>query len=228
MKPTTLDVLYEDNHLLAVNKPALLATMGAAAGEPSLAALAKEYLKEKYQKPGEVFLGVVSRLDSMVTGVTLFARTSKAAARLNDQFRTREVEKIYWAVVGGNAIPDAGQCRDWVRKDDAAHRMVVVQGNAPDAQEARLKYRKLQIVPGGTLLEVQLETGRKHQIRLQLAERGWGVLGDRKYEVLRPFDPGIALHARRLIVDHPTRHEPIDITAPLPESWRRFGIETVD
>lgn len=224
MAPPTLEILYEDNHLLAINKPAPLATMGAAPGEPSLAALAKQYLKHKYDKPGEVYLGVVSRLDAMVTGVVLFARTSKAAARLAEQFRTREVEKTYWAVVEGVDVPAVGECHDWLRKDDAAHRMVTVPPHAPGAQEARLRFRRLRSVTAGTLLEVTLETGRKHQIRLQLAARGWAVLGDRKYGARAPFTPGIALHARRLVVSHPTRREPVEIVAPLPVSWKRLGI----
>ncbi len=224
MKPKTLEVLYEDNHLLAVNKPALLATMGTAPGEPSLLALAKEYIKQKYAKPGEAYLGVVSRLDAMVTGVTLFARTSKAAARLSEQFRMREVQKTYWAVVEGDDVPASGECVDWLRKDDAAHRMVVVAPNSRAAQEARLSFRRLERVSSGALLEITLETGRKHQIRVQLASRGWAVLGDRKYDARRPFELGIALHARSLTVLHPTRQEPIEINAPLPPSWRRLGL----
>jgi 23S rRNA pseudouridine1911/1915/1917 synthase len=224
MNPASLEILYEDNHLLAINKPAPLATMGAAPGEPSLAALAKEYLKSKYAKPGEVYLGVVSRLDAMVTGVTLFARTSKAAARLSEQFRTREVEKTYWAVVENADAPATGECHDWLRKDDAAHRMVIARAGAPGAQEAKLTFRRLQTVTGGALLEVTLETGRKHQIRVQLASRGWAVIGDRKYDARTHFDPGIALHARQLTIDHPTRHEPITIVAPLPASWSRWRL----
>ncbi len=225
MNPRTLEILYEDNHLLAINKPAPLATMGAAPGEPSLAALAKEYLKQKYAKPGEVYLGVVSRLDAMVTGVTLFARTSKAAARLSEQFRGRDVEKIYWAVVEGVGIPSSGECQDWLRKDDAAHRMAIVNAHAPGAQEALLQWRRLRQMEGAALLEIFLETGRKHQIRVQLAVRGWTVWGDRKYGARSKFEPGIALHARRLVVMHPTRQEPVEIIAPLPPSWRRWGLD---
>lgn len=225
MNHPALAILYEDNHLLAINKPAPLATMGAAAGETSLAALAKEYLKRKHAKPGEAYLGVVSRLDAMVTGVVLFARTSKAAARLSEQFRTRDVEKTYWAVVEGTGIPATGECHDWLRKDDAAHRMRTVRADAPDAQEARLRFRRLRALDGGTLLEISLETGRKHQIRVQLAARGWAVQGDRKYGARTPFEPGIALHARRLVVTHPTRREPLTLVAPLPASWRRWSMD---
>lgn len=225
MNSPTLEVLYEDNHLLAVNKQASLPTMGVAPGDPSLLALAKEYIKRKYQKPGEVYLGVVSRLDAMVTGVALLARTSKAAARLSEQFRAREVEKIYWAVVEGPHLPAAGACVDWLAKDERAHRMVVVGPRVAGAQEARLTFRVLERLARGTLVEVQLETGRKHQIRVQLASRGWPVLGDRKYDARREFGPGIALHARRLTIEHPTRHDTVEITAPLPPSWRMLGLK---
>ena len=224
MNAPTLEVLYEDNHLLAVNKPAGLATMGAAAGESSLFELAKQYIKHKYQKPGEVYLGVVSRLDALVTGVTMFARTSKAAARLSEQFRTRDVEKTYWAIVEGAQVPPSDECVDWLLKDEAAHRMKVVQQHIGGALEARLSFRRLQVLGAGTLLEIMLETGRKHQIRVQLAERGWPVLGDRKYDSHRTFGVGIALHARKLVIEHPTRREPIEIIAPLPASWQRLGI----
>lgn len=225
MKSIALEVLYEDNHLLAVNKPAGIATMGTAAGTPSLWEAAKQYIKRKYKKPGEVYLGVVSRLDAMVTGVVLFARTSKAAARMSEQFRRRDVEKIYWAVVESSVVPPEGECHNWLRKDDALHRMVVVvDSRVPQAQEARLSFRRIERLASGTLLEITLETGRKHQIRVQLASRGWPVLGDRKYGARRPFEPGIALHARKLKVMHPTRREPVEITAPLPASWRKLGI----
>jgi 23S rRNA pseudouridine1911/1915/1917 synthase len=228
MNAPTLEVLYEDNHLLAVNKPAGLATMGAAAGEPSLFEVAKQYIKRKYHKPGEVYLGVVSRLDALVTGVTLFARTSKAAARLSEQFRTRDVEKTYWAIVEGAQVPPTGECVDWLLKDEAAHRMQVVPQYIGGALEARLSFRRLQVLGAGTLLEIMLETGRKHQIRVQLAERSWPVLGDRKYNSHRTFGSGISLHARKLVIEHPTRREPVEIVAPLPASWQRLGIDVGD
>jgi 23S rRNA pseudouridine1911/1915/1917 synthase len=222
--PVRLDVLYEDNHLLAVNKPANLPTMGVAEDEPSLISAAKEYVREKYAKPGNVYLGVVSRLDSVVTGVVLFARTSKAAARLTEQFRSREVEKIYWAIVKGTPDLPTGECIDWVRKNEAAHKMEVVGKDAPGAQEARLMYRVLGRANEGALLEVQLQTGRKHQIRVQLAHRGLLIVGDRKYGAKVSFASGIALHSRLLALTHPVRKHPIRLTAPLPDSWRSTGI----
>jgi 23S rRNA pseudouridine1911/1915/1917 synthase len=219
-----LEVLYEDNHLLALNKPANLPTMGVAENEPSLWAAAKAHLRHKYAKPGNVYLGVVSRLDSVATGVLLFARTSKAAARLTEQFRSREVEKVYWAIVEGVPDPSAGTYVDWLRKNDAAHQMEVVAKSVLGAQEARLSYLVLSRAKAGTLLEVRLETGRKHQIRVQLAHRGHPILGDRKYGAASKFDKGIALHARRLELTHPVRKTPLRLTAPLPDSWRSTGI----
>jgi 23S rRNA pseudouridine1911/1915/1917 synthase len=218
-----IDILYEDNHLLAVNKPAGLPTMGVAADTVSLVLAAKESIRRRFDKPGNVYLGVVSRLDSVVSGVVLLARTSKAAARLAEQFRDRTVEKTYWAVVAGLPKP-AGELVDWVVKDESQQRMTVTASWAAGAQQAVLHYRVLRPVERGTLVEIRLVTGRKHQIRLQLSALGHPVLGDRKYGSALRFSPGIALHARRLVVDHPTRHEPIEITAPLPASWQRWGL----
>src|SRR5437868_5505951 len=138
-----LDVLYEDNHLLAVNKPALLATMGVADDEPSLLTIAKEYVRQKYNKPGNVYLGIVSRLDAPVTGVVLLARTSKAAGRLSKQFRERDVEKLYWAVVEAPVEPREGRLVDFLRKDERHRRMHVAGPNTPGAQRAELTYRVL-------------------------------------------------------------------------------------
>jgi 23S rRNA pseudouridine1911/1915/1917 synthase len=226
----SLDVLYEDNHLLVVNKPAGIPTQGAAVGEDSLVNRAKDYLAEKYAKPGNVYLGVVSRLDALVTGVVVFARTSKAAARLNEQFREAEVAKTYWAIVEGKPKSSSERLVNWIRKDDRRHRMVVVprpqQSLPADSQEARLSYRVLrQLAAGKTLLEVTLETGRKHQIRLQLAHSGLPILGDTKYGAGLSFGDGIALHARRLEILHPTQKSKLCFHAPLPASWRKVGID---
>jgi 23S rRNA pseudouridine1911/1915/1917 synthase len=219
-----LEVLYEDNHLLALNKPAGLATMGTQAAVPTLLALAKEYVRGRYHKPGNVYLGVLSRLDAPVTGVVLLARTSKAARRLTDQFRSGSVQKTYWAIVEGRVRPSAGRCVDWVGKDERHRRMHIVGPTLPGAQEARLSYRRIAPVGQDSLLEVRLETGRKHQIRLQLAHRGYPILGDRKYGSRRRWPAGIALHARRLVVNHPVRGEPLELEAPLPAAWRSFGV----
>jgi 23S rRNA pseudouridine1911/1915/1917 synthase len=224
MHTDSLVVLYEDNHLLAVMKPAGLATMGLPDNRPTLLSLAKQYVKVRYAKPGNVYLGVVSRLDVPVTGVVLLARTSKAARRLNEQFRARTVQKTYWAIVEGVVGPGAKQCVDWVRRDQHNRRVRIVRPGQPEAKEARLVYRRLETIRGNSLVEVEPATGRKHQIRVQLGDRGHPILGDRKYGSRRPFPAGIALHARRLVVDHPVRDERITLESPVPDSWHGFGV----
>ncbi|MHB8957147.1 MAG: RluA family pseudouridine synthase [Pirellulaceae bacterium] len=221
-------ILLEDNHLLAVVKPAELPTMGVDPQQPSLFSIARHYIKQKYRKPGQVYLGIVSRLDAPVTGAILLARTSKAARRLTEQFRTREVQKTYWALVPAVPDPDCGTLYDWLRKEERLQKMVICGEHAPGAVRAELSYRTLRSVAGGVLLEITLLTGRKHQIRVQLAARHLPVMGDRKYGSRLAFEPGIALHARRLRLVHPVRRTPLDIVAPLPASWRRFVPRSVE
>ena len=218
-----LDVLYEDNHLLAVNKPAMLPTMGVAADLPSLLTVAKEYIRRKYAKPGEVYLGIVSRLDAPVTGIVLMARTSKAAARLTEMFKKRDVQKTYWALVVGRVEPASGTLVHYLRKDERHRRMHVATATATDAQRAELNYRTVKSLKGNTLLEIELLTGRKHQIRVQLSDAGWPVVGDRKYGSRRAFPHGIALHSRRLAFEHPVRKIAVEIEAPLPTAWEGFA-----
>ena len=214
-------VLYEDNHLLVVNKSAGLPTQGAAAGQASVVTVAKDYLKRKYDKPGNVYLGVVSRLDSLVSGALVLARTSKAAARLTDQFKSGSPEKVYWALVEPPPAEDSGDLTHWVRKNDAAHRMEVVAEGSPGAQEARLSYRTLGLERLGSLLEIRLLTGRKHQIRLQLAALGCPIVGDRKYGSQRAFlDHAIALHCVRLAINHPITGERLELRASPPAAWK--------
>ncbi|MBU4272847.1 MAG: RluA family pseudouridine synthase [Planctomycetes bacterium] len=224
MNTTTLKILYEDNHLLVVNKPAMLPTMGTPGDRPTLLTLAKQYVKRRYRKPGNVYLGVMSRLDAPTSGVVLLARTSKAARRLTEQFRTHAVDKLYWALVEGAVEPASGNLVDWLGQDDRHRRMHVVGATLPGAKEARLSYQRLSVQRGYSLLEVRLETGRKHQIRLQMAHRGHPVVGDRKYGGSVQFPDGIALHARRLVVSHPTSGVALEFVAPPPGVWRRFGI----
>jgi len=224
MDLTSLEVLYEDNHLLVVNKPVGLATMGTPGDRPTLLSLAKEYVKRKYGKPGNVYLGVMSRLDAPVSGVLLMARTSKAARRMTQQFRTGVVEKVYLAIVEGKMEPAAGRCENWLSQDERHRRMHVVGPTLPGAKLARLAYRRLAPAGGDWLLEVILETGRKYQIRVQMADRGHPIVGDRKYGSVRRFPAGIALHARRLAVSHPVRDERLELEAPLPAAWGNFGV----
>lgn len=214
-----LQVLYEDNHVLVIDKPAGLVTQGAREDEDSAVLLAKAYLKRQYNKPGNVYLGIVSRLDACVSGVLLFARTSKAAARLNDQFRLRQVRKVYWALVEGSGLPASGQLTHWLWHDDRHHRVVVTSADQPQAQEAKLSYRLIERRETRSLLEIELETGRKHQIRVQFADKGYPILGDRKYGSERSFPTGIALHARRLELEHPVQKTPLVIETPPPRYW---------
>jgi 23S rRNA pseudouridine1911/1915/1917 synthase len=227
------EVLFEDNHLLVINKRAGLVTQGAAAGEPSLYELAKDYIRIKYNKPGNVYLGIVSRLDAMTSGVIVVARTSKAAARLNQQFRDRIPKKIYWAIVGTNAndqpIADAGALENSMFKDESAHRMRCVKSIAhsnsnrvpKDAKMARLSWKVLGRHRDQSLLAVELETGRKHQIRCQLAAASFPILGDVKYGSSDPFGgPGIALHSKSIEFIHPTKKNMIQFDANVSDRWK--------
>lgn len=225
MARESLQIVFEDNHLLVIVKPAGLATMGVVEGTPSAVTEAKRYLKRTYNKPGNVYVGIVSRLDAAVSGVLVLARTSKAAARLSEQFRESQPEKIYWAAVEALPDPPAGRLEHWLLKDEPHRCMSIVKPHTKGAQRAKLSYRLLQPLKAGALLEVQLETGRKHQIRLQLAEIGCPVLGDKKYGSQRPFPAGIALHARKLTLDHPTKKTRLEFVAPLPAAWRKLGIQ---
>jgi 23S rRNA pseudouridine1911/1915/1917 synthase len=218
-KLAPLQVLYEDNHLLVVVKPAGLATQGVAEGVPSVLTLAKEYLKSKYRKPGNVFLGVVSRLDSTVGGALVLARTSKAADRLTKQFQAGAVEKVYWAIVERPPTPTQGELSHWLLKNDRERCMEVVPPRSRGAQHARLSYRTLGKERLGSLVEVRLHTGRKHQIRLQLATIHCPILGDRKYGGRKPFIAGaIALHCVGLALEHPTTKKRLEFHSP-PASW---------
>ena len=224
----SLDILYEDNHCLALNKPAGWPTTHFDGTEETVDRLVKAYLKEKHGKPGNVFLGVVQRLDKPTSGVLLFARTSKAAARLSEQFREGAIEKVYWAVVEASgrrepAVPwatsDTGSLEDWLKKNDAAARVEVVPPKTPGAQLARLLFQVRGRHDGLTWLELRPHTGRKHQLRVQLASRGCPIYGDAKYGSPHAFGPAIALHARSLTFLHPISKEPITLRADLPKYW---------
>ena len=217
-----IDVIFEDNHLLVLNKPPLIATMGAEPGEASLLEEAKKFIKHKYNKPGNVYLGVVSRLDSFVSGIIVFAKTSKSASRLSDQFRRRTVVKKYRAIVPGGILAQEGVLENFVYKDDASRRMrCTASSNNADAKLARLSY---QIIgrnkrSGFELLDIELDTGRKHQIRVQLAHAGCPIIGDRKYESSHSFPIGIALHCYQLFFEHPTLKTPMKFTLAPPNNW---------
>jgi 23S rRNA pseudouridine1911/1915/1917 synthase len=219
-----LDILYEDNHCLAVAKPSGALSTHFQGGEETLDRAVKQYLKDKYAKPGNVFLGIVHRLDRPVSGVLLFARTSKSAARLAQQFREGTIEKVYWAVVEGEVERTAGSLEDWLRKDREVGRVEVVEPQTPGARQALLHFQRKGSHGGLTWLEVRPQTGRTHQLRVQLAHHSHPIFGDAKYGSVHTFAHGIALHARSLTFLHPVRYEPITLTAELPRAWRgRFA-----
>lgn len=214
----TLPFLYEDNHVLVVHKPAGMLSQGDLSGDLDVLTAAKQIIKERDQKPGNVFLGLVHRLDRPVGGVMVTAKTSKGAARLSAQFRERSTTKIYWAVVQGRPeLPEAELCHR-LEKDSSTRITKVVDGTR--GKEARLRYRVLQSEPDRSLLEVQLITGLAHQIRAQLSAAGHPIAGDRKYGATLPYASGIiALYAKSICFSHPVTKEPVTVEAPLPPNW---------
>lgn len=218
-----VEVLYEDNHLLGVVKPAGLLCQGDRTGDVTLFELAKAYIKSAYGKPGDVYLGLVHRLDRPVSGVMVFARTSKAASRLTNAFRERRVEKRYLAVVHGSPAQDSGRIEGLIERSHLRSRLASVP--SPQARDAILTYRVLQRADGMTLLEVVPQTGRHHQIRVQLSGEGLVVAGDLKYGDRAPLaDKSIALHACRLVIPHPTKSESVAMTCAPPAvvPWPTF------
>ncbi len=219
-------VLFEDNHLLVVNKLPSQIVQGDRTGDEPLSEGIKRYLKEKYDKPGNVFLGVVHRLDRPVSGLVLFARTSKALARLNRQVAGREVMKTYWAVVGNRPPAEQGRLIDHLVKDEGKNKSFVVSKPGKNAKEAILDYRLVASSDRYHLLEVNLETGRHHQIRVQLARMGCPIKGDLKYGYPRSNEGGfIHLHARSLEFLHPVKGEKMAFVAEPPEDvvWGYFA-----
>jgi 23S rRNA pseudouridine1911/1915/1917 synthase len=218
-------ILYEDNHVIVVNKLPSELTQGDKTGDAILPDLIKSYLKEKYQKPGNVFLGVVHRLDRPTSGALVFARTSKALERLNAQFRDKETNKVYWAIVGQKPPKSSGSLVHYLKKNESQNKSYVVAETTPGAKKATLHYQQIGMSERYFLLEVQLETGRHHQIRCQLANMGCIIKGDLKYGDKRSNpDASICLHARTLSFEHPTTKERIAVTAPLPKLgiWNAF------
>ncbi len=218
MESFASQILFEDNHLLAVIKPAGLLVQGDATGRPTLLELAKDYLKVKYRKPGRVFLGLVHRLDRQAAGVVVLARTSKAAGRLSAQFRDRLVKKEYWAVIQGVLSPSEGTSRMHLARQ--SRKSVPVGQNHPSARVAGLTYHTIQTGPTASLVHIDLETGRRHQIRVQLAALGHPILGDVLYgSTMAPQQDSIGLLARSLIIRHPTKGDEIILEAEPPHDW---------
>ena len=218
-----IPVLYEDNHLLAVVKPPNLPTQADASGDADLLGILKGYIGHKYQKPGAVYLGLVHRLDRPVGGVMVFARTSKAAARLSRAFAEHAQDKRYLAVLQG-ALEGPRSLTDHLLKDGGTGMVRVVPAGTPGAKEARLDTRPLAVRDGLTLTEVRLHTGRAHQIRVQHAHAGFALWGDARYGGGRPGQQ-IALWAYSLTLEHPTKRESMTFTAPPPRAgaWLKFS-----
>ena len=219
-----MEVIYEDNHIIIVNKQSGEIVQGDKTGDRPLSDIVKDYIKEKYQKPGAVFLGVVHRLDRPVSGLVIFARTSKALTRLNKMFAEGEIHKTYWAIVRRQEAGDDWQTLEhWLVRNEKQNKSYAYPTEKPNAKKAILKYRTLSHSDNYTLLEVRLLTGRHHQIRCQLAAMGCPIKGDLKYGAPRSNPDGsISLMARRVEFIHPVSKEPITVEAPVPNDtlWR--------
>ena len=226
-----MTVLYEDNHIIAVNKTCNEIVQGDKTGDTPLSEIVKAYIKDKYNKPGEVFLGVTHRLDRPTSGVVLFARTSKALTRLNEMFKSHEqIQKTYWAIVQNAPKQPQAKLENWLIRNEKQNKSYIASPNAKDAKLAILTYTTIATSDNYTLLEIQLETGRHHQIRCQLAAIGCPIKGDLKYGAKRSNpDGGISLHARKIAFVHPVSKQEICITAPIPNDslWRAITNELV-
>lgn len=220
------DILYEDNHLLVVAKHCGDLVQPDPSGESALEDRIKAFVKARDRKPGEVFLGVVHRIDRPVSGAVLFAKTSKALVRLNEMIREGRIRKVYWALTENRPEAEEGELRHYILRDGRTNRSKAFDAPRPEAKEARLRYRIVGAGTHYTLLEVELLTGRHHQIRAQLAKIGCPIRGDLKYGAKRSLPGGgISLHSRRMEFEHPVRHELVAVTAPVPAGdnlWAYF------
>ena len=220
-----MTVVYEDNHIIVVNKTASEIVQGDKTGDTPLSETVKQYLKEKYNKPGNVFLGVTHRLDRPVSGLVVFAKTSKALSRLNDMFRNGEVKKTYWAIVRNRPQELEGELTNWLVRNEKQNKSYAYDKEVKDSKKAVLCYKTIGHSQNYHLLEVDLKTGRHHQIRCQLAKMGCPIKGDLKYGSPRSNPDGsICLHARRIAFVHPVSKESIKIEAPVPSGnlWNGF------
>lgn len=216
---TNLQILHEDNHIIVINKRVGDIVQGDKTGDKPLSEVVKEYIKDKYNKPGEVFLGVVHRLDRPTSGIVIFARTSKALSRLNEMFSNRETQKTYWAIVKNKPQKIADTLVHYLKRNEKNNTSKAHLKEVPDSKIARLDYKTIQELDSYFALEIDLHTGRHHQIRAQLAAIGCPIKGDLKYGFDRSNpDGGIHLHARKLIFIHPVSKENIEIVAPTPNN----------
>ena len=212
-----LEILYEDNHLIAINKVAGDLVQADQTGDQPLVEKVKYYIKKKYNKPGAVFLGVIHRLDRPTSGVVLFARTSKALVRMNQQFKERKTDKTYWAIVGHNISPSNAALTHYLKRNTKLNKSFAHDQEIQKSKKAVLYYKKIKELDRYAVLEIRLKTGRHHQIRSQLTHIGFPIKGDLKYGAKRSnFDSSIDLHARSLELNHPTTKERINIIAPPP------------
>lgn len=224
-----MTVVYEDNHLIIVNKTASEIVQGDKTGDTPLSETVKQYIKEKYAKPGNVFLGVVHRLDRPVSGLVVFAKTSKALARLNEMFRNSEVKKTYWAIVKQRPPQDEGELVNYLVRNEKQNKSYAYDKEVKNSKKAVLHYRLIGHSQNYFLLEVDLKTGRHHQIRCQLSKMGCPIKGDLKYGFARSNPDGsICLHAHRVKFVHPVSKELIDVTAPLPSGNLWNGFEMIE
>ena len=220
-----MEVVYEDNHIIIVNKSCSEIVQGDKTGDRPLSEQVKEYIKDKYAKPGNVFCGVVHRLDRPVSGLVVFAKTSKALARLNEMFKNKDVRKTYWAIVCNRPPQEEGELRDYLVRNEQQNKAYVRTKETRGAKEAVLDYKLIGASDRYFLLEVHLHTGRHHQIRCQLAHIGCPVKGDLKYGAPRSNpDGGISLHARAIEFVHPVSKQLISVVAPVPHDalWQFF------
>ena len=220
-----MTVLYEDNHIIIVNKASGEIVQGDKTGDKPLSDIVKEYLKDKYNKPGNVFCGVTHRLDRPTTGVLVFAKTSKALTRLNEMFRDNKVEKTYWAITKDTPSDIEGRLVHWLKKDEKKNKSTAYDKEVKGSKKAVLDYKLISKSQNYNLLEVSLETGRHHQIRVQLSKIGCPIKGDLKYGAKRSNPDGsISLHARTITFVHPVSLKTIGITAPVPNDilWQSF------
>ena len=216
-----MTVVYEDNHIIIVFKESGEIVQGDKTGDKPLSETVKEYIKEKYNKPGNVFLGVVHRLDRPVSGLVVFAKTSKALTRLNEMFRNGDVHKTYWAITQQAPEQTEGRLANWLVRNEKQNKTYVYNREVPNSKKALLDYRLLSSTANYCLLEVRLLTGRHHQIRCQLSGIGCVIKGDLKYGAPRSNpDGGICLHSHEIRFIHPVRKEEMDIIAPPPASWK--------
>ena len=223
-----MEVIYEDNHIIAVDKTCREIVQGDKTGDKPLSEMLKAWLKKKYCKPGNVFVGVTHRLDRPVSGVVIFAKTSKALSRLNEMFRVGEVRKTYWAIVKNRPPQDEGELVDWLVRNEKQNKSYAYDTERPNAKKAILRYKLIAHSDHYYLLEIDLKTGRHHQIRCQLAKMGCPIKADLKYGFDRSNkDGGISLHARSAEFIHPVSKENVRIVAPVPDDnlWKALSVD---